>query len=190
MSNQRAQKLPFGATGGGVSLAIRRWDNDPRATVLDIAVSAIGQLWFWTGGQDFIGIGMNPKWLPGMGHKLAPRIQRHLPDKAATAWMLKFIEIASDATKMPIEGRLYRQVGIVPDVVGAALTQPLWSGIEVTEKLIGVIRHPERINTPQQIADSLSSIYGTWTRNILSLLFFRYGRQLRNKLGRPQTVFA
>jgi hypothetical protein len=171
----------------GVKLGITRWRVDPKATVLDVAFSGIGQVWFWTGGQDFIGIGMNAKWLPGLGHRLAPMIQQRLPATAPTAWMIKVIEIASDATKMPIEGKLYRELGIVPDAVAALVTQPLWSGIEVGEKLIGIWLHPERVNTPEQVADSLSSIYGTWTRNLLSLLMLYRGRALRNKLGHPQT---
>jgi len=172
----------------GVKLGVRRWKTDPKATGIDIGASLVGQLLFWTIGQDFIGVGMRPKWLPGLGHKLAAAIQPKLPQTARVAWTIKVIEIASDATKIPIEGRLYREQGVVPDAVAAAVTQPLWSTIEVGEKLFGVIMHPERVNTPEQVADSISSIYGTWTRNILSLILWRYGPRARSWLRHPQPV--
>jgi hypothetical protein len=172
----------------GVKLGVTRWRTDPKATAIDVGVSSIGQALGWTLFQDFIGIGMKPVWRPGLGHKLSPKLQKRLPATSTTAWTLKVIEIASDATKMPIEGRLYRELGVVPDAVATLVTQPLWSFIEVVEKLIGVIRHPERVNDPDQIADSISSIYGTWTRNGMSMLLIIGGRQMRNKLPHPQTV--
>ena len=161
----------------GAKLGVSRWRSNPRSTATDIGLSSIGQLMFWTVGQDFIGIGMDRKWGPGLGHRIAPVIQKRLPATPAVAWTIKAIEIASDATKMPIEGKLYRELGIVPDAVAAAVTQPAWSYIEVVEKVIGILRHPERVNTPSQVEDSISSIYGTWTRHLLSLALLRYGRQ-------------
>lgn len=170
---------------GGVVLAGQRWKTNPSGASTDIVLSLVGQAFFWTVGQDFIGVGMDRKWGPGLGHRIAPAIQRRLPESASVAWGLKVIEIASDATKMPIEGYLYREIGIVPDAVAAAVTQPLWSFIEVVEKITGCINHPERVNEPNQVADSISSIYGTWSRNALSLAFLRYGRAYRSKAGNP-----
>ena len=173
----------------GVRLGVKRWQTDPAATAIDVGLSSVGQALGWTLFQDYIGIGMKPLWRPGKLHGVASRTQLRLPFTAAIAWTLKMIEISSDATKMPIEGLLYRELGVVPDAVATLVTQPLWSAIVVVEKLIGIIRHPERVNTPEQMADSISSIYGTWTRNGLSLLLIWRGRQLRNMLGHPQTVF-
>ncbi len=169
----------------GVKLAGQRWRSNPAGTSTDIVLSLAGQAFLWTVGQDFIGVGMDRKWGPGLGHRIAPAIQRRLPDSPAVAWTLKVIEIASDATKMPIESHLYREIGIVPDAVAAAVTQPLWSFIEVVEKITGCINHPERVNDPKQVADSISSIYGTWSRNALSLAFLRYGRAYRSRVGSP-----
>jgi hypothetical protein len=171
-------------------LGLRRWREQPAATTTDAGFSLIGQAMFWTVGQDFIGVGMMPKWLPGLGHKLAPSIQRRLPQTATIAWAVKVVEIASDATKIPIEGKMFAEEGFVPDGWAYLITQPLWSWIEAVEKIVGVILHPERVNTSEQVSDSISSIYGTWTRNGLSLLLMQGGRgaRWRNKLGRPQPI--
>jgi len=154
------------------------WRTKPLQTAQKIGQSAYGQLFFWTVGQDFIGVGMDKKWGPGFGHVLARRITRHLPQTVQAAWIIKFIEIASDATKMPIEGLLYQRDGVVPDAVSAAATQPLFSAVEVIEKIIGIIRHPERVHNQNQVEDSVSSIYGTWTRNGLSWLQWNFPEQM------------
>ena len=168
-----------------LKLARSRWHDNPAGTGTDILLSGIGQVYFWTIGQDFIGIGMDKKWGPGLGHLVAPVIQKRLPQNAVIAWTIKVVEIASDATKMPIESKLYRDLGLVPDAVAALTTQPAWSLFEVLEKIIGITKHPERINTPGQITDSLSSIYGTWSRNLLSLGMARYGRRYWDIVGDP-----
>lgn len=168
-----------------LKLAGTRWHDNPAGTGTDILLSGIGQAYFWTIGQDFIGIGMDKKWGPGLGHLVAPFLQKRLPQTAAVAWTVKAVEIASDATKMPIESKLYRDLGLVPDAVAALTTQPAWSLFEVLEKIFGITRHPERVNTPSQVTDSLSSIYGTWSRNLLSLGMARYGRRYRELVGDP-----
>lgn len=177
------QRRPLAA---GVQLGVRRWRHDPVATAIDIGASSTGQMFFWTIGMDQIGIGMNPKWQPGYGHHLVSKLR--LPDSATMAWAIKIVEILSDASKMPFEGKLYAELGIVPDAVAAGFTQPLWSYIEVAEKVLSVAVYPERVNTPEQIQNSLACIYGTWTRHGLSLLFLVFGGKLRGKLTHPQTI--
>ena len=177
------------ALEAAVRQAITGWRNDPKGSLIDLGLALVyGQGVMWTIGQDFIGVGMNPKWRPGIGHKLAPKIAAKLPHTTRVYWLVKVVEIASDATKMPLEGRLLRRVGVVPDVVAQAIPQPLWSFIEVVEKLVGLVRYPERVTTPEQLEDSISSIYGTWTRNLAGLVLLRYGpgwrRWLRAKLDR------
>jgi hypothetical protein len=162
-----------------VCLAILRWRQEPKAMAVDLAVSLVyGQGVMWTIGQDFIGFGMKPIWRPGFGHKIAPIISGRLPHTPCVYWSVKTLELVSDATKMPIEGRLFQDRGVVPDVVAQGVTQPLWSYIEVLEKLYGLVIHPERVEDAQQLEDSISSIYGTWTRNIASFVWWRYGPRM------------
>ncbi|MBI2798027.1 hypothetical protein HYX70_01855 [Candidatus Saccharibacteria bacterium] len=175
----------------GVALGARRWRNDWRATGFDILLSTSGQAFFWTLGQDFIGLSMRPKWLPGVGHVLARKLQPLMPQTASFAWTMKFAEIACDALKMPVEGRLYRQSGIIPDGWACLITQPGWSFIEVADKLAGVILCPELVNDHQQVEDSMSSIYGSVTRLALCSLFFStFGSKSLERKRHPQKVFG
>lgn len=128
---------------------------------------AVGQGLFWTFGYDQLGLFMNPKKQFGLGQKLARSVAKYLPATPRVTWLVKLVEIATDFGKMPLEGEVYKRYGICPDVVACAATQPLWSLAEGIEKSLGVVLHPERVNTKQQLEVSLACIYGS---------IFRYGQ--------------
>lgn len=175
----------------GVVLGVRRWRNNPRATSLDIGISLSGQAFFWTLGQDFIGLSMRPKWLPGLGHVIARKLQPQLPQTTTFAWIIKAVEITCDALKMPVEGKLYAEFGIIPDGWACLITQPLWSGFEVADKVAGLITCPDLVDDPEQVQDSISSIYGSVTRLALGALFFStLGEKSRHRQRHPQKVFG
>lgn len=168
----------------GLTVGVTSWKTDPFRMLADVLVSTVyGQGIFWTIGQDYIGVYMNPKLKPGLGHRLARLIKRQLPDNDALAWALKLIEIGLDATKIPVEGRLYAELGVIPDGWAALVTQPGWSYIEVVEKTSGILLYPDRVTVPGNVEDSISSIYGTLVRHLGSAILWRYGPAIRTKLG-------
>jgi hypothetical protein len=158
--------------------ARRGWRDDPaEMAVKALLALVIGQT-FWRLGYDQLGLFMNPRRQIGPGQALAAAVYRRLPPSPRTAWVIKALEITCDLSKLPIEGRLYRRRGFVCDVVATLVTQPLWSGVEAAEKLLGVIIHPERVATPEQVRVSLGCIYGTAVRYTADLLIWRYGDRL------------
>jgi hypothetical protein len=133
----------------------------------NIATSFLaGQAIFFIFGYDQWGLFMRPKVQLGFGQKVAHWAYDRLPHTSSFAWILKAVEIAADAGKMPIEGALFSRRGVVPDGLAALVTQPLFSGIETAEKVLGAALHPERVAEPYQMRMSLGCIYGS---------LFRYG---------------
>lgn len=170
----------------GLVISGKRWRRSPAGAVADVIVSLIGQAFFWTVGQDFIGVFMKSKWKPGLGHLFARKIHAKLPENDWLAWALRITEIALDATKCNIEGDLFKSVQIIPDAWAYIVTQPVWSVMEASEKTSGMILFPERVVLPENVEDSISSMYGTLSRDLLSILVFKpFGHKIRAKLGRP-----
>lgn len=162
------------------------WRENPFRMIAQLVTSTIvGQALFWRIGYDQLGIAMDPKREFGVGAKLADKVASQLPDTARTAWTIKTVEILADLGKMPIEGQAYARHGITPDVVACAVTQPLWSGIEAVEKTVGVLTHPERVNTPEQIRLSLACIYGSLVRYGLGFFVIATGKYLNRWLTNP-----
>lgn len=150
-----------------------------------IVSALIGQGIFWRFGYDQLGIAMNPKRQFGVGIKVADVAARRLPSNAPMAWSLKVIEIIADAGKMPLEGKAIAKHGIVPDVVAFLIPQPWWSFFETSEKLIGVMVHPERVNTPEQIRLSIGCIFGSCFRYLLAGIVITRGASLNRYLTLP-----
>lgn len=162
------------------------WRENPFRMIAQLVTSAIvGQALFWRVGYDQLGIAMDPKREFGAGIKIADKVANRLPNTVQTAWTIKAVEILADLGKMPIEGQAYVRHGITPDVVACVITQPLWSGIEAAEKTVGVITHPERVNTPEQIRLSIACIYGSVVRYGLGFLVIMAGKQLNRWLTDP-----
>ena len=162
------------------------WKNHPEEMAVKLGLSFIfGQGIFWVIGFDQLGLFMDPKIQLGLGQTIAAKVYRYLPATATVAWTIKALEILADAGKMPIEGAAYRRCGIVPDVVACAVTQPLWSLIEMLEKTAGVILHPERVTHPEQVQLSLGCIYGSLFRYALAGGLYRYGNSVYGYLGEP-----
>jgi hypothetical protein len=162
------------------SLRIARdgWRDDPAQMVIKAFLGlAIGQI-FWRLGYDQLGLFMSPKLQVGPGQALAAAVYRRLPPGPRTAWTVKLIEIACDASKMPVERRLYLERGYVADIIGTLATQPLWSGIETAEKIAGAALHSERVDTPEQVQVSIGCIYGTLVRYAADLIIWRYGDRM------------
>lgn len=166
--------------------SLREWREHPMRMVARAIVSLlVGQGIFWKFGYDQLGIGMDPKVQLGTGVKLADRAANWLPETARVAWTLKAIEIVADAGKMPLEGKAFARHGIVPDVVAFLVTQPLWSLIEALEKLVGAVRHPERVTTPEQIRLSIACIFGNCFRYVLAGFVIVTGGLLNRWLTDP-----
>lgn len=169
-----------------VMQSVDGWRTNPIRMVAQLITSfIIGQGIFWHFGYDQLGIGMDPKKQFGAGIKIAEKVADKLPGTARAAWVIKFVEILCDLGKMPLEGRAFAKHGIVPDVVAAAVTQPTWSGIEAAEKTLGVIMHPERVNTPEQIKLSLGCIYGSVFRYVLGSIVIVVGGHINRLLTNP-----
>lgn len=165
---------------------VHGWKTNPVRMIAQLIVSAVvGQVVFWKIGYDQLGVGMDPKKQFGLGVRIADDVARMLPDTAAVAWTVKALEITADFGKMPIEGAAYVRHGIVPDVVACAVTQPLWSAIEGVEKTVGVLLHPERVHTPEQVRLSLGCIYGSMVRYALGAAVIVGGRHLNRFLTDP-----
>lgn len=144
------------------------WQQDPKRMVGEILFSFIcGQGVFWKFGYDFIGLAMKPRAQMGLGQTVGSAVSARLPKYPSVVWIVKAVEILADWGKIPIEGSLYRQTGVVPDAIACTVTQPLWSTLEVAEKLAGVLAYPERVNDPDQIRASIGSIYGSLFRYVL-----------------------
>ena len=166
--------------------SLTEWRTNPRDMIARAVVSAlIGQGIFWRFGYDQLGIGMDPKVQLGRGVQLADRVAEILPETATVAWSLKVIEIIADAGKMPLEGAALARHGLVPDVVAFLVPQPLWSLIETFEKLVGAVKHPERVNTPEQIRLSLGCIFGSMFRYMLAGLVIMFGTYLNRFMTNP-----
>lgn len=164
----------------------RGWHENPIRMVAQLLVSfVIGQGIFWRFGYDQLGIAMNPKQEFGTGVKLAEQIDARLPSHPAVAWALKLVEIFADFGKMPLEGAAYARHGLVPDVVAAGVTQPLWSAIEGVEKTLGAVMHPERVDTPEQRRLSIGCIYGSLFRYLLASVVIMTGTYLNKFLTDP-----
>lgn len=162
------------------------WHENPIRMIAQLIVSfVVGQGVFWRFGYDQLGVAMNPKREFGAGVELADQIDKRLPQGPLTAWILKLIEILADFGKMPLEGTAYARHGLTPDVVAAAVTQPLWSAIEGVEKTVGAALHPERVNTPEQRRLSIGCIYGSLFRYVLALFVIMTGKYLNRFLTDP-----
>jgi hypothetical protein len=168
----------------GLRQAASGWRQDPAKMAGKIGASfVVGQMIFWLIGSDQIGFFMDPKKRFGIGLRIGRAVNRRLPQTAIAAWTVKVIEVLTDAARMPIEGALYRRHGIVPDAVAAAVTQPAWTAFEVAEKVSGVVLHPERINTPFQVEQSLANIYGSLFRYAQSAVLWYAGQAVNRHLS-------
>lgn len=162
------------------------WRADPAKMISKIIFSFFtGQGVFWLIGYDQLGLFMNPKVQLGLGQKVADSVYGRIPHTATTAWVVKVIEILTDAGKGPIEGAVYRRHGFAPDVVATALTQPFWSTIEAAEKTTGALLHPELVNQPEQVRLSLGCIYGSIFRYFQAAFYWLTGGIIYRSFGRP-----
>jgi hypothetical protein len=162
------------------------WKTNPQLMITNILLSFLfGQLIFEFLGYDQLGIFQHLGVQMGLGQKFAAWFYGFIPHVVWVAWLIKVVEILTDALKMPIEGRLYRRQGLVPDVVAAAVTQPLWSGIEASEKLLGAILYPALVAHPDKILVSLGCIYGSCFRDLLAGMLWVCGNQIHKRIGRP-----
>jgi hypothetical protein len=141
------------------------WHEDWVKMVSAILTSIIiGQAFFWILGYDQIGLGWDTKKEYGLGQVIGEKVINKMPIDEATGWMVKYAEVVLDAVRMGTEGATYLRFGFVPDAVACVVTQPLWSGIEVTEKVVSTARQPEMIGTREQILLSIKCIYGSLFR--------------------------
>jgi len=158
-------------------LSAERWRDDPAKQVERAILSAIvGQGLSWGPGYDQLGVLMNTKVEFGLGQKVARAIFSELPESARVAWTVKIIEILMDASRIPVEAKLYRDYGVTPDIVADVVTQPLWTVIEVAEKAAGAIAHPERVVQPEAVKVSIGCIYGSAFRHLTGGLVFLIGK--------------
>jgi hypothetical protein len=170
----------------GIRYSIQGWASDPVAMISKIIFSFIfGQAIFWIIGYDQFGLFMDPKKQLGFGQKVAKRLQSNIPLKPSTSWLIKVLEIVTDAGKIPIEGLLYIRYGFVPDALAATITQPLFSTIETAEKISGAIISPKKVNTSEQIRLSIGCIYGSLFRYLMAGLLWIFGTALYALVGIP-----
>jgi len=149
----------------GVKKAYYGWREDWVKMVAAILTSfVIGQAVFWLIGYDQLGIAMRPFFETGIGQAIGEKVTDRLPINETTAWTVKFLEVGTDAGRIWTEGETYLKYGICPDGLAAVVTQPLWSTIEVAEKVRGVAVNQEAMGTRDQIQLSISCIYGNLFR--------------------------
>jgi len=162
------------------------WMADPIAMVSKIIFSFIfGQLIFWLLGYDQFGLFMKTVKEFGVGQKIANYIAQRLPLNALVCWIVKAVEILTDAGKIPIEGLLYLKIGFVPDALATLVTQPAWSTFETAEKITGAIVNSKAVTTPKQLRVSLACIYGSLFRYLLAGLLWVFGIGLYQEVGLP-----
>jgi hypothetical protein len=168
-----------------VKKAAQGWQNNPGEMVKDIAVSFIaGQGIYWVLGYDQFGFFMNPVKQVGRGDAIAGKVAARLPKTAVVAWVAKATEILSDALRIKLEGEAYRRHGVTPDFVATAVSSPLWQMLEVSEKTMGAILHPERVTTPEGVKLSLACIYGNLFRYTLDAAYSYQGDKIKYVVGR------
>lgn len=160
-----------------LGLSAERWREDPAKQVERAILSAmVGQGLSWGPGYDQLGVLMNTKVEFGLGQKLAKAIYAELPESPRVAWAIKIVEILADASRIPVEAKLYRDYGVTPDVVADLVTQPLWTVIEVAEKAAGAIAYPERVVQSEAVKVSIGCIYGSAFRHLTGGLVFVIGK--------------
>lgn len=163
-------------------LSVERWREDPARQLGKVALSAAaGQGVFWSIGYDQLGMLMDTKVQLGFGRRVADAVYTRLPQSPATPWVVKAMEIAMDASKIPVEGALCHRHGVVPDGVAALVSQPLWSVLETAEKLAGALAHPERVTQPEAVKVSIGCIYGTSVRHVASILILLAGNSITTR---------
>jgi hypothetical protein len=167
------------------------WRQRPGEMAIKLGLSALlGQGVFWLLGYDQLGFFMSPMKEFGLGHGIANHVADWLPTGQAVVWIVKGVEISTDAARIFIEGKLYLKRGYVPDVVATLATSPLWQCYEVAEKLSGVLLHPERLNTRDQLVVSLACIYGNLFRYGLDAVLWFWGDDIYMgvRKGAPRLV--
>lgn len=167
----------------GVMKALSGWWTDPLKMVATLIVAAIvGQGIGWIFGSDQIGFFMRIQFRVGAGVSFGQWLAGILPATTSTGWAVKLLEIAFDTLRIPVEAAVFFRHGFVPDVVATAVTQPLWTIIEVSEKIAGIAVNSRAIGTRPQIESSIISIYGSTFRLGQNLVLWFFGYQIYNFL--------
>jgi hypothetical protein len=174
---------------------ITGWKTDWPRMVAQLVVSALlGQGLFWRLGYDQFSIGgkANRVMQIGFGQRVAEWFYLRLPHTRRAIYTTKAVEIAFDLGKCPLEGATYTRLGITPDVVACAVTQPAWSVIEAAEKLASLLLNLEsyRQVDEEEFKASIACIYGSLFRYGQALAILAFGRQIDHYLTRPLARFT